>query len=433
MDLSLNRIGQLLHSFENPQDNHYKIIHVAGTNGKGSTCAYITSVLVTAGYNVGTFNSPHLLEPRDSIQINGKPVTQNEFDMAYETIYQKDQELNSKCTSFELLTAVAYWIFRKRAVQLAVVEVGLGGRLDATNVHRSSLVSVITSIGMDHMAQLGNSISQIASEKAGIMRQNGIVVVAPQKYDEATLVFEQQSQRLNCRLIKVKAATLVPSINSSNENWAIVQLTSNESNIREMKYPLSMPGSFQLENSATAMVALDIIRAQFPMTDEQIIKGMGSTYWRGRLDWQLVPGIGKVLVDGAHNPDAAKLLRQYVDSQVDHSEVESINWIFGATEGKDIEKILSELVKNGDQLYTVPFTPPSGMPWIKCYTGQKIKSILEQNSLQAKVFICDNLTHAFDQVKQQNISKKLLIVVCGSLYLVSDFFRAFKGEMTPKV
>lgn len=428
MDLSLNRIGQLLYSFGNPQDNHYKIIHVAGTNGKGSTCAYITSVLVTAGYKVGSFNSPHLLEPRDSIQINGEPVAQNEYAVAYETIYQKDLELNTKCTSFELLTAVAYWIFRKKDVELAVVEVGLGGRLDATNVHRSSLVSVITSIGMDHMAQLGNSICQIALEKAGIMRRNGIVVVAPQKYDEANLVFEQQSQKLNCRLIKVKAATLVPSIHPSNESWATIQLTNNESNVREMKYPLSMPGNFQLENSATAMVALDLIRSQFPMTDEQIIRGMASTYWRGRLDWQQVPDIGKVLVDGAHNPDAAKLLRQYVDSQLGNSGMESINWIFGATEGKDIEKILSELVKNGDQLYTVPFTPPSGMPWIKCYAGQKIKNVLEQNSLQAKIFMCDSLTHAFDQIKQQNASKKSLVVVCGSLYLVSDFFRTFKGD-----
>ena len=197
IDLGLDRIRKLLQSLDNPFKG-LKIIHIAGTNGKGSVCAFMASVLIASGYKTGQFNSPHFLVPSDSILINAKPF--ESFNLVHDLVEKKSVDQKLDCTPFEIMTATALLIFQMEKVDIALLEVGLGGRLDATNVIDAPIIAVITSISFDHMEFLGNTIKDIATEKSGIIK-NGIstVIIAKQEYDQVYQVLRLVASKCgNC-------------------------------------------------------------------------------------------------------------------------------------------------------------------------------------------------------------------------------------------
>lgn len=275
----LERVQKLLQKLDNPQDN-FKSIHVAGTNGKGSVCAYMTSILMQQGYTVGTFTSPHLLDFRERIRINNKMIPYNHLHDMVEKLkpFVTDQ------TFFEVVTSLAFLYFSEQKVDYAVVETGMGGRLDATN-EINPQVSVITNISIDHSHFLGNSFEEIAHEKSGIIKD------APVITPSADYVTKDCDLRI------------APPYNG----------------------PISMNGSFQRENAGLAKKAAQVLE----ITEDAIAEGIKNTYWPGRLDY-----IDNLVLDAAHNVESIRKLVKEVNCDV---------FILGIMKDKDIEGICREL------------------------------------------------------------------------------------------
>ncbi|RUS33402.1 hypothetical protein BC938DRAFT_471893 [Jimgerdemannia flammicorona] len=364
MDLGLNRIHRLLHALNSPH-TRFQTIHVAGTNGKGSVCAYTSSILQAAGYRVGRYNSPHLLEPRDAIRVDGVAPTPAEFVLARNAVAKADIEAETCAMSFELLTAAAFWWFERRGVEVAVVEVGLGGRLDATNVFERPAVSIVTAIGMDHANVLGNTVEKIAMEKAGIMKPRSRVVIAPQSEMDAKRALIQKAEELGCECVLVEPARWV----GGREGWANVLVAEEgKADVREISFPIPLNGHYQLENAATAVRAVHVLRTTIPafagIKDAHIVEGMHRTRWPGRLDIVTgaalsAQGLREVIVDGAHNPAAARPLRTFVDQKLlESGATGKVRWVLAATQGKDIGEIVRLLVRPGDVVAAAEFSQP---------------------------------------------------------------------------
>ncbi|NJL89575.1 MAG: bifunctional folylpolyglutamate synthase/dihydrofolate synthase [Coleofasciculaceae cyanobacterium SM2_1_6] len=287
------------------------VIHVAGSNGKGSVCAYLTSVLTAAGYRVGCYTSPHLISWQERITLDRVPIPEAELVQVLQQVQAAIPGVNSGLlsevvtersrsaevpTQFEVITAAAWLYFAQQKVDIAIIEVGLGGRLDATNVVDQPLVAVITSISLEHTQQLGDTLGKIAFEKAGIIKAKCPVVIG-QLPPEAQAVFLEKVTSLESPTTWVEPAT--PLENA----WAMAG---------GIKYPLALLGEFQLMNSAVAIATIQILQSQgWQISLEAIQAGMEQTRWQGRVQWLEYQG-KKLLIDGAHNPAAAIVLRQYI-------------------------------------------------------------------------------------------------------------------------
>ncbi|GFE68933.1 folylpolyglutamate synthase/dihydrofolate synthase family protein [Chroococcus sp. FPU101] len=399
--LGLERINRLLSALGNPH-HQVKIIHVTGTNGKGSVCAYLSSILTEAGYKVGRYISPHLIDWTERICINETPITTESLAEILKTIQSVISADEESPTQFEVITAAAWYYFAQNKVDLAIMEVGLGGRLDATNVLENPLVSVITSISREHWQNLGPTIANIATEKAGILKLNCPAVIG-QLPTEAKSVVEEKSQALNCPTIWVKPAIL------TQEQTAKYQLE----NLIEIEYPLPLLGQVQLMNSAIAMTTLGILRQNgWSISDTAISQGMEKTRWLGRLQWVQWKN-KRLLVDGAHNPAAAVVLRQYVNTLN-----QSIHWVMGMLSTKDHEDIFRAILRPHDRLSLVPVPDHST-------ANPDSLAILAKtvcpNLSQVQTF--NELFNALDTAIGENTEPEPTIVLCGSLYLVGYFLK----------
>lgn len=345
----LERMRALMERLGNPHQK-YPVIHVAGTKGKGSVSALSASALRATGYKVGFYSSPHLVDFTERIQVNGEAISHSELVRLVEAL-KPHVALIDRLTTFELTTALGFLYFSEQKVDIAVIEVGLGGRLDATNVV-TPLVSVITSLSYDHMAVLGNTLSQIAGEKAGIIKEGRPVVLAPQK-EEARLVVEQVARERNAPLTQVGRDFLFAALTHTTQQQTMLVWPAqdqplmdefSESGGRTVWQPvrLTIPllGYHQVENAATAYATLQVARASgVRITEEAIFKGFSSVYWPGRFEFlQRTP---PVVIDSAHNGDSALKLRLALD---DYLPGLPIVLVFGASEDKDIHSMLSELL-----------------------------------------------------------------------------------------
>lgn len=391
--LGLERVRSLLTNLDNPQ-NRVPTIHVAGTNGKGSVCAYLSSILTRAGYRTGRYTSPHLTSWCERLSVDETPIAPAEFLAVLRRVEAAIPD-DPIPTQFEVVTAAMWCYFAEREVDVAVVEVGLGGRLDATNVCDRPLVSVITSISRDHWQRLGSTLGAIASEKAGILKLQRPAVVGTLP-PEAAAVVRSRLDALDCPATWVQPAT---------------PLSETQARYGDFEYPLPLPGDVQLLNSAIALETLRQLQAQGWQIDEAAIRdGMAAARWLGRLHWTTWQG-RKILVDGAHNVASAQALRRYVD-RLDTS----VTWVMGMLATKDTEGILATLLRPGDRLRLVPvsghqFAPPSEL------AQQAIAACPELDAPH-----CDDadgiaaLTRACEDGDR-------LPVLCGSLYLVGRFFQ----------
>ncbi|ORY41495.1 FolC bifunctional protein [Neocallimastix californiae] len=441
--IGLERSIELLKLIGNPQNN-FKIIHVGGTNGKGSISSFIGSMLNSCSLKIGRYNSPHFIHEYDSIRIFEKTVSKQRYDKAREIVVKANAAHNLKASQFELLTATAFLCFSMEKVDVAIVEVGLGGRLDATNVCPDSLASVFSSIGIDHQAFLGNTVEEIASEKSGIIKDNVPVIIAPQSYNSAKEILCHQAKEHHSPCYLVSTSRKHPT----KPNWAINTFFG-----QDFEYPLPLQGGFQLDNSAVAVKTVEVVIKQLieqkikpfssissyqdnlQVINEKIRKGLSEVKWPGRLEWLVHNKCGKVLLDGAHNTDCAYALKKYIDeyfesgisTQNHHSR--PIQWIFGMTHGKDLEKVLDILVSPEDSVYCVPFRQPEQMTWIHCTPPKDIKETLLQKyqsqftetELNVNAFAC------LKDIREKRMKKngtEPLVVVCGSLYLVADIYQS---------
>ena len=343
--LGKERIENLLLALDNPQ-HEVPIIHVAGTNGKGSVCAYLSSILREAGYKVGRYTSPHLVDWTERICLNDKPISAERLAEILLQIQPAINPLKESPTQFEVITAAAWLYFAQSQVDIAIMEVGLGGRLDATNVCNDPLVSIITSISKEHWQHLGPTLADIAREKAGVLKKNCPALMG-QLPLEAKKVVANRLHELNCPTVWVEPAQEFKD-ESDPERWAVY---------RGLKYPLSLLGEAQLMNSAIALASIQILQQRgWQISFDAIREGMRKTRWNGRIQW--VNWQNKaILIDGAHNTAAAKFLRQYVDTLA-----QSATWIMGMLSTKEHAGIFQALMRPGDRLYLVPVTDRSSAP-----------------------------------------------------------------------
>ncbi len=404
--LGLERINQLLQKLDNPQQK-VPVIHVAGTNGKGSVCAYLSSILTAAGYRVGRYTSPHLIDWTERICINQKPISPTELQEYLERTIAATQNNTETPTQFEIITAVAWLYFAEQKADIAVIETGLGGRLDATNVCENPLVSVITSISLEHWQILGPTVADIAGEKAGILKVNcpAIIGELPQ---EAKMAIEKRIQKLDCPVTWVKPGA------DLGQGWAEYQLNPNAVKIR---YKLPLLGKIQLMNSAIAIATIQTLQNQgWQISETAIQNGIAKTQWLGRLQ-QTTWKNQTILIDGAHNPAAAIALREYVDNV---SNYQPINWVIGILATKDSDDILKALLKKGDRLYLVPVPDQNSTP--PAELASLAQNICPELTL-CKTF--PDLTTALDTAVADNN----LTVLCGSLYLVGHFLQQQKSQV----
>ena len=343
----LERMQALLDALGHPESGQ-RFVHVAGTNGKGSTCAMMASVLAEAGYRTGLYTSPHLIEPTERIQINGQPISDKEFAAAFDTVHRaaedllREDRIDAHPSYFETVTAMALLLFREHS-QMGVIEVGLGGRLDATNVIVPELC-VITPISFDHESFLGNSLELIAGEKAGILKPNVPLILSRQPAP-AQAVIERRAVELN-----------VPMAAMGDVRLSNIEATPHGCSFEAdgVRYACPLPGKHQIDNAVAAIKACQ----QLGIPLQAIQRGLGKTRWPGRLEY--VSDNPDFVLDGAHNPAGAAALADYIQEFCGGRPV----WIvYGAMRDKAIEEVTGQIFPWADRLIlTAPDFPRALRP-----------------------------------------------------------------------
>jgi dihydrofolate synthase/folylpolyglutamate synthase len=395
INLGLERISQILELFDNPQ-NKIKTVHIAGTNGKGSVSAMLCEILKNSGYKTGLYTSPHLVKYNERIKISSKDISDEDFNKLLNQVNETAKLHNIPLTEFEVLTAVAFIYFAKEQVDIAIIEVGLGGRLDATNVI-TPLFEIITSISLDHTERLGNTIEQIAYEKAGIIKPNSTVIVNAQNLGLDTI-----KQKANETSTKIKIAPIATSVE--------FQDGKNKICIDQKHYKISLIGEFQGENLSLVLKAIETLNEKgFVITN--IEKSLLSVVWPARMQF-LKPN---VILDGAHNPSAAKSLRTTLDKNFQN--IPRI-WFFGALKNKDFKQNINILFEPEDIVYFVKFN---------LHNSCTEEEFQEFTNTQNRFFID---IEALPDVLQKSQNTKNLAIICGSLYLAGEVLAQLASQQS---
>ncbi len=399
----------------------YPVIHVAGTKGKGSTAALMASALQAAGYRVGLYTSPHLSEYTERIRVNNQPIAPAELVELVELVKTEVAQVEH-LTTFEITTALGFLYFARQKVDVAVVEVGLGGRLDATNVV-TPLVSVITSLSMDHMAILGDTLPKIAGEKAGIIKPGRPVVMSIQQ-PEARQVIEQVSAERGSPLVEVGReyhyATVAHSWNGQTFRVWHEGEPGTPGEPGEFSTPLL--GLHQVENAATAYAALRVAREQgLKISEADIRKGFASVTWPGRFEILHLDPL--VIVDSAHNRDSAARLRQTLD---DYLPGLPVVLIFGASEDKDITGILAELTPRISRVIATQSVHPRAANAVEL--AETVRAL--GRPAEAVVPVEKALEAALKAVEEQSTQSKApaLILAAGSLFIAAAIRDIWKKQ-----
>jgi folylpolyglutamate synthase len=401
IDLGLARVARLVQ--HTPQT--WKAIHVAGTNGKGSICAYLSAMLTASGLSHARFTSPHLIDRWDCVAVNGRPVSEAVFRDAEDVVKQRDREQRLGATEFELLTATAFEIFHRQKVEFGLVEVGLGGRLDATNVLKQKAVTVIAKIGLDHQSFLGNTIGEIALQKAGIMRR-GVPCVVDGSNGPAVL-----------EVIKKHAEDVGAEVHCASTREVAELLSSEEYE------------PHQIQNLACAHLAFRLACPNQDRPLAQFLPAIRQMSWPGRLqrlDLEKITGRRQdVLLDGAHNPQSAEVLALYVNKHL-RAKGQPITWVLAATQGKDMDGILGLLLRPGDKVVAVRFGLVDGMPWVKAADPEMLLQTAARHGVEAAATYNagDDVKGALTWASQAAGDNSM--VIAGSLYLVSNVLRLLR-------
>jgi dihydrofolate synthase/folylpolyglutamate synthase len=363
----------------NPQ-TQLRFIHVAGTNGKGSTCAMLESIYRAAGLRVGLFTSPHLVSFRERIQVNRQLIPENELIRLVEEIQPLLKQFpgDNHLTLFEVVTVMALKFFTEQKCDLVIWETGLGGRLDATNIV-TPLASVITNIAFDHQQWLGDTLEKIAAEKAGIIKPEVPVVTAAAE-PLALAVIEKIAREKNAplKIVHRLAGTLAPPL----------------------------PGDHQKLNAALALATVEVLQKQIPVVQEKIREGLATVNWPGRLQLIPRPAGQKILLDGAHNVAGANVLREALENLF---PTEKRTFVLGILKDKNWREICEILAPLASRIFTVPISSE------RSANPDELAEICRIANPASEVFVCGSLREALQKTSAENF-----VVVTGSLYLVGE-------------
>lgn len=360
---SLDAIRLLCENLGNPQ-KCYPVIHAAGTKGKGSVCAMLASALENAGFKTGLYTSPHLIRFNERIQVSGKMITDEELIDLTNRVDEAVQKMDH-ISSFEFMTAMAFEYFKEQKVDIAVIETGLGGRLDSTNIV-DPILTIITSISMDHTSFLGNTVEQIAAEKAGIIKPNVPVICGCQPYPEAAEVIKKTAAKQNSPWISVPDRYHFINQKENDHDdlliWRVEDQSLMEKWCRDSEnsawkpttVPLPLRGSHQLQNAAAVYAAINKLRSRYNDLDlKKAYEGISKAFWPCRFE---TLSEDKLLVaDGAHNIDSMKKLGMALERYYGTKE---ITCIFGASEDKELKPMIAELAPHVDRFIMTRSTHP---------------------------------------------------------------------------
>ena len=407
MILGLERMDSLLKLLGNPQDD-LKIIHVAGTNGKGSICRYIYSVLQAGGYKTGLYTSPFLEVFNERIELDGKYISNEDLavytDRVLKCVETMTQRGEQSPTEFEVVTAIAFLYFKEKGCDYAIMEVGLGGSGDSTNVCKAPLISVIASISYDHTDRLGNTLAEIAGEKAGIIKE-GCPVVTSAEAPEALEVIERKAEELGCMYFETRHVPY--TVKSQDLGGSVFDV-----NIQGVTYEnleISMLGEHQIKNAICALAALSIIeeRGDVSLHRDDIYKGFKAAKQIGRLEvMSAQEKVPVVIIDGAHNPDGAASLRK---AMKEYMPDKKILMVTGMLADKDTESILREFTAITDRfIATEPENP------------RKLDSESLKDKIEAMGASCESIPDCREAVKAAAERGKDFdaVLYAGSLYMI---------------
>lgn len=396
----LNGMDALLHLLGEPHKN-LKYVHVAGTNGKGSTSTAISNVLIEAGYNVGLYTSPYVTDFLERVQYNGKPIDREIFAISVTKVKEAVEILENQgtqITEFEALTASAFMCFKALACDLVVLEVGLGGRLDATNVIEAPLVNVITSLSIDHSAILGNTIEEIAFEKCGTIKENGTVITSFAQDENAFKVIAKTCKEKNNVLIEVDL-TQFQLLDS--DVFGVKFIYNN------FVYKTSMAGFHQIKNMTCAIEACHVLRRFFEISDDDIYNGIEKTVLPARVE--VISKLPLVILDGGHNEDGARAFYDSVSPYL--YKYDKIYVVAGMMADKAVKASLKPLIEYSDTFIAVTPDNPRAM------SCDELAEIAKQ--------FCDDVTAIPSPVEAVKMAADALgendaLLVVGSLYLAGE-------------
>ena len=405
--LGLERMTELLELLGNPE-KELKIIHVAGTNGKGSVCRYIYSVLEAQGYKAGLYTSPFLEQFNERVEFDGNYITDDELDRLTDTVLEAVKIIKKRGhqspTEFEVITAIAFMYFKEKNCDYVVLEVGLGGTGDSTNVCREPLMTVITSISMDHMDRLGGTIEQIAGEKAGIIKE-GCPVVTGAKDTRALRVIREKAQKQGSMLFETEGIPL--TVTEEGPEGSTFDAVIQGVDFSDVK--ISMGGRHQVENAVVALCALSIMeeRGDVKISRENLYRGMAEALQPGRFELISQPDEKPVvIIDGAHNSDGAEALAKTIESNYGGSRVLMVT---GMLEDKDVDSILAGFVKiTKDFITTEPDNP-------RKLKAESLARRLED--LGGECIIVPDIERAC-RIAEERKEGYDVVVYAGSLYLI---------------
>jgi len=414
--LGLKNINYLLYLLGEPHKK-LKIIHVAGTNGKGSTCSLISSILQSNGYKVGLYTSPHLVDFNERIKINHKPIDRKKVSELLERIKPSiDKVANTPShghpTFFEVITSMAFLYFFEEQVDYLVLEVGLGGRLDATNVCYP-LISVITHIDYDHMDKLGKSLKEIAREKGGIIKPEGIVISSKQ-YEEAYNEIKKIADEKNSLIYSV-GREINYKIVKSDIKGVVFDLKGIYHDYNNLHTPLL--GRHQAENAVTAITAIEALKIRGAnITEKAIRDGLEKVKWTGRLE--IIQNNPTLVLDGAHNPSGIKVVRDTLKEIFSYHRLILVLAIFA---DKDYKKMIQIIASKADLIITTKAKNPRATP------PQVIAKEAAQYIDKKKIITTENIPQAIN-CALSNSKKDDLICITGSLYTIGEAKKYFKNK-----
>ncbi|MBF0389835.1 MAG: bifunctional folylpolyglutamate synthase/dihydrofolate synthase [Desulfamplus sp.] len=415
--LELETTAAILQRLGEPQ-KRFCSIHIAGTNGKGSIASYIASILQFSGFKTGLYTSPHLIKFNERFCINGSMVSDDEVVESYLAVKEADIG-DRKATFFEISTAMAFYLFAKHNVDWAVIETGMGGRLDATNVLNPE-VTVISNLSIEHTEYLGNTLEEIAAEKAGIIKQNTPLITGVHQPSALEVIYKIAQKRSAPIYQYGKDFNAVESRSNGNDDNIGTKFSYSGINVMWHDMETSLKGEHQIQNSAIALAACETIMDRYGLTQDSIKKGLKETKWAGRLEYILQNPM--VIIDGAHNLDAAQNLAKYLKK---HHSQNQLTMVIGILSDKPYKEMLSYFLGVADRVI---------------FTRANIDRSLDPNILKdfattitdAKIEIIENVgdavSYAINQAiddekgkqKDNQSSKSASICIAGSLYVAGE-------------
>jgi dihydrofolate synthase/folylpolyglutamate synthase len=409
MHLGLHRTLAMMQALDDPHKK-YPTIHIAGTNGKGSVAAMSESILRHSGLTTGLYTSPHLVRVEERIRINGRQVTPGKFSTLAtrirnaETSLMEKKILDRPLTTFEFLTCCAFLHFAREKVDIAVLEVGLGGKLDATNVIRPR-VSVITGISLDHQNYLGRTLTKIAGEKAGIIKEE-IPIISGCSLPAPRRVIINQAKKVHAPIFEIGKDAVIRNVRNSHGHYSF-DLRTPRREYRNLR--LSLAGEHQTRNASLAVMAIEALKS-FPIKKSDIHHGLANTGWSGRLDEYR--SRRRTLLDGAHNPEGAQLLRDYL---LREKETE-VHVVFGVVRDKNIRGIGSAVFPAATSIHLTPL--------VNTRSADPEEVAAMHKRYRNRMRLHSSMQEALNSAWKE-CSPDGLVLVTGSLYLV--------GELLPLV